>query len=106
MVTAGNQTAQLVNPGQRRIVIRASFAVAAVCLLLIVVAFLFFAYVFLVFAGPPATITDAVFALLWFGWPVALTGLIAWLIGLCVRAGAQREAGSPSTTGGTPPMSV
>src|SRR6516164_8124081 len=83
------------NAAQRRIVTRTLFTVAALCPLLIVAAFL-------LFAGVSHALTDSIFIVLWFGWPVALIGVIAWLVGLYLRAGGQREARIPATTGRTP----
>src|SRR5437762_440066 len=87
------------NSAQRQIVTRTLFTVAVLCVVLLIAAIA-------LFAGTSHSITEGLVLVLFVGWPVGVIGLVAWLIGLYVRAGGQREVENPpgsATTGGSTP---
>src|SRR5437773_11877473 len=86
------------NSAQRRIATRTLFTVAVLCVVLLIAALA-------LFAGTSHSITEGLVLVLFVGWPVGVIGLVAWLVGLYVRAGGQREvARTPptATTGENP----
>jgi hypothetical protein len=76
------------NRAQRRIVTRTLFCVAALCVLLLLGGVA-------LFAVASQGIGEGIAIVLFFGWPVALIGIGAWLVGLYVRAGGQRDVENP-----------
>lgn len=79
------------NRAQRRLVTRTLFSVAALCVLVLLGGVA-------LFGASSQGIGEGIAVVLFVGWPVGLIGIGAWLVGLYVRAGGQRDIENPPSS--------